>query len=121
MENKEKSLKRLRQRKFLMILPLLTLPFLTLMFWALGGGQGSAAATNNIISDGINLRLPDAKFKKEKGLDKLSFYKQAAMDSAKQREAEKLDPYRNRLKNDSLDILNRAGLSNADDGFEANR
>src|SRR6478735_1154101 len=121
MENKEQSLQRLRQRKFLMVLPLLTLPFLTLMFWALGGGQRSAAATNNTASDGINLKLPDAKFKKEKGLDKLSFYKQAAMDSAKQREAEKLDPYWNRLTTDSINTSSRGGLNNADDGFEANR
>ena len=31
--------KMARQRKFLLALPLILLPFLTLFFWALGGGK----------------------------------------------------------------------------------
>ena len=121
MENKEQSLHRLYQRKFMLILPLLTLPFLTIIFWAFGGGRGDVTGANGTTSNGINLKLPDAKFKVEKGLDKLSFYKQAAMDSAKQREAEKLDPYWNRFTTDSTLGAGHAGLNNPDNGFEANR
>lgn len=121
MENKEQSLQLLRQRKFMLILPLLTLPFLTIIFWAFGGGGGDVTAANQTTSNGINLKLPDAKFKTEKGLDKLSFYKQAALDSAKQREAEKLDPYWNRFTTDSALGVGHVGPDNADNGFEANR
>src|SRR4051812_43225552 len=83
------SLKYSRQRRFLMILPLLTLPSLTLMFWVLGGGKVNEAKGNSAL----NLRLPDAKLKDDKTLNKLSFYNQAALDSAKAKAAEKLDPY----------------------------
>jgi conjugative transposon TraM protein len=93
MEKKNQSAKQLRQRKFLMILPFLTVPFLTLMFWALGGGKGSDANAQTSLHAGINLKLPDAKFKDDRHFDKLSFYQQAALDSAKTKEAEKLDPY----------------------------
>lgn len=87
------STKYAKQRKFLMVLPLLVLPFLTMMFWALGGGKGEGATANAGLHPGINLKLPDAKLKDDKTLNKLSFYHQAALDSAKVRAAEKLDPY----------------------------
>lgn len=38
----------LRKRKFLMVLPLLILPFVTLFFWALGGGQGSPVHAQSV-------------------------------------------------------------------------
>jgi hypothetical protein len=72
---KEKhSAKFLRQRKMMMMmLPLLTIPFLTMTFWVLGGGQVSESknSENNII--GLNLQLPDANLKDDKNEDKLSF------------------------------------------------
>ncbi|MBX0335363.1 conjugative transposon protein TraM [Pontibacter sp. HSC-14F20] len=68
----------LRQRKFFLVLPLLVLPFLTLAFWALGGGRGTPfalpAATG---SSGLSLTLPDPQFRKVKAMDKLSLYEQA--------------------------------------------
>jgi len=36
------SEKFLKKRKALLVLPLLALPFITLAFWALGGGKGNA-------------------------------------------------------------------------------
>lgn len=93
MEQKNRSEKQMRQKRFLMILPLLTLPFLTFMFWALGGGKGNNVSAQTNLHAGINLKLPDAKFKDDKSFNKLSFYQQAALDSAKAKEAEKLDPY----------------------------
>jgi len=73
------------------VLPLLALPFVTLAFWAMGGGRGH---TNDVIknSSGLNLQLPDAKLKDEKNFDKLSFYKQAEKDSLKNEEAMRNDP-----------------------------
>ena len=101
MEKKIHSIKYEKQRRFLLVLPLLTLPFVTLMFWAFGGGKENAAAAQSKVQQGLNLKLPDAKLKDDKSLNKLSFYQQAALDSAKTKEAEKLDPYWNKKISDS--------------------
>jgi conjugative transposon TraM protein len=80
-----------------MVLPILTLPFITMIFWAFGGGKGnSVAAQNTIKQKGLNLKLPEAKLKNEKGFNKLSFYEQAALDSEKIFKERKLDPYWNK-------------------------
>ena len=81
---KEKhSAKFLRQRKMMLVLPVLIIPFVTMGFWALGGGQG--LSKNNLAdnSKGLNLQLPDAIFKDDKNADKLSFYNEADADSLK--------------------------------------
>lgn len=92
MENKTQSTKFLKQRKFMVMLPLLVLPFLTMAFWALGGGSGTP---QNIAEKkaGLNLQLPDANLKEERNTDKLSFYKEADADSLKKAEAMRNDPY----------------------------
>jgi conjugative transposon TraM protein len=119
MEKTNHSAKFLKQRKFLMILPVLTLPFMTLMFWAFSGGKGNAMVQTDVHA-GLNLKLPDAKFKDQKGLNKLSFYEQAALDSAKTKEAEKLDPYWNKVSNDSNFQDSSKPLFN-DYGMDANK
>lgn len=97
MEKKKRSQQFLHKRKFLMVLPVLTLPFITMIFWVFGGGEGnSVAAQNTIKQKGLNLKLPDAKLKNEKGFNKLSFYEQAALDSEKIFKERKLDPYWNK-------------------------
>jgi conjugative transposon TraM protein len=130
MEQKNHSVKQLRQRKFFMILPLLTVPFLTLMFWALGGGKGNDVNAQTNLHAGINLKLPDAKFKDDKHFNKLSFYQQAALDSAKVKEEEKLDPYWNKsfahfsdsLSNNESFSLKDGGTSPlASTGMDANK
>lgn len=92
MEKKQHSQRFLRQRKFMMVLPLLVLPFLTMTFWALGGGSGSQTAIAK-TKPGLNLQLPDANLKDERNLDKLSFYKEADADSLKREEILRNDPY----------------------------
>lgn len=112
MEKKTHSVKYAKQRRFLMILPVLTLPFLTLMFWAFGGGKGIRAQAASTAQQELNLLLPDAKLKDDKKLNKLSFYQQAALDSAKTKEAEKLDPYwKQRFGDSSLNTNNSYSLS----------
>jgi conjugative transposon TraM protein len=82
--------KNLRKRKALLILPLLVIPFLTLAFWAMGGGKGEAEKqTDNL---GLNMQLPGAHLKDDKGENKLSFYEAAEKDSAMFREKIKNDP-----------------------------
>ncbi len=101
MEQKKHSQKFLRQRKFLMVMPLLVLPFMTLMFWALGGGKVSNANAQQ-VQQGFNMQLPGANLKDDKPLDKLSYYEKAASDSAKLEELMKNDPYYKVDKKDSL-------------------
>ncbi|MDQ2753708.1 MAG: conjugative transposon protein TraM, partial [Bacteroidota bacterium] len=83
--------KNIRKRKALLILPFVVIPFLTMAFWALGGGKGSAQEPN-LSSSGLNLQLPDAHLKNEKDANKMSFYEQAERDSAKFRQEIKNDP-----------------------------
>src|SRR5688500_475050 len=79
-----------RKRKMMLVLPLLVIPFLTMAFWALGGGKGTEEVAE---TKGLNLELPNANLKEDKGLDKLSFYDQAAKDSMKMEEWIRNDPY----------------------------
>ncbi|NCU04118.1 MAG: conjugative transposon protein TraM [Chitinophagaceae bacterium] len=83
----------LRKRKLMMILPLLVIPFLTLAFWALGGGKGNSQHLTTNNNEGLNLKLPDAKEKEETLLDKLGFYNQADKDSVQLAEWMRSDPY----------------------------
>lgn len=90
MENKH-SPKFLRQRKFLTVLPLLVLPFLTLTFWAMGGGSVTPLTAS--AKGGINADLPGVHLKDDQNKNKMQFYDQAAKDSVKLRELKKNDPY----------------------------
>ncbi len=90
---KTHSEKFLQKRKFFMVLPVLVLPFLTLIFWALGGGQGVPAQAKAMDLTGLNLSLPDAHFDEKEIWDKLSLYEIAERDSAKYEEARESDPY----------------------------
>lgn len=92
MEQKTQPIKLIRQRRFLMVLPMLALPFMTLLFWALGGGQGSPSRNVN-VDRGFNAQLPGANLKNSDPLDKLSYYEQAESDSLKLRKEMQSDPY----------------------------
>lgn len=96
MEKKVKTPKMIRQRKFMLMLPLLALPFMTMMFWALGGGKVQKAEAQAQKQEGFNLQLPSANFQDDKPMDKMSYYDRAQLDSAKFLELVKNDPnYRN--------------------------
>lgn len=91
MEKKTITIKELKQRKILLVLPLLILPFLTMLFWTLGGGKGNVAIMAEDIR-GFNIALPNPKFEEDSTLDKMSYYDQAAIDSLKLQEQIKKDP-----------------------------
>lgn len=76
-----------------MVLPLLTLPFVTLAFWAMGGGKGNAQGNQTTRQMGLNLLLPEPKLDDQKGENKLSFYNKAQEDSIKLRQEMQNDPY----------------------------
>jgi hypothetical protein len=69
-----------KQKKFLLMAPLLVLPFLTMAFWALGGGKGKSE-TQVVTVKGFDTSLPQAQFKKEKPEDKMDVYQRAKKDS----------------------------------------
>jgi conjugative transposon TraM protein len=112
------SAKFLRQRKMMLVLPVLIIPFVTMGFWALGGGQGQAK--NNLADNnkGLNLQLPDANLKDDKNADKLSFYNEADADSLKRDELLRNDPYykdsinsrRNNIVSDTGNLLSNTPL-----------
>jgi hypothetical protein len=71
---KQQSAETLQKRKFLMVLPLLILPFVTLAFWSLGGGKNTMPTSISENQSGFNMDLPAAKFDKSEKQDKLSIY-----------------------------------------------
>ncbi len=109
MEQKTHSQKFLRQRKFFLVLPLLVLPFMTLMFWSLGGGKTDNASAQD-IKKGFNMQLPGANLKDDKPLDKLSYYEKAASDSLKLQQLLKNDP-NYRTKFDTSMVLDELDTS----------
>ena len=73
-----------RKRKALLVLPFIIVALCALCFYALGGGRDNKP---NMTAQyqGLNTSLPSAQFDKhEKPKDKMSFYTQATLDSAKQ-------------------------------------
>lgn len=92
----------LKRRKFLMVLPLLVLPFMTMAFWALGGGSGTQVAEVSAVK-GLNLALPDAEFRNEKTMDKMGLYGQAQ-----------------RTLKDSADLIKQNLINGEDAGLAGN-
>lgn len=81
-----------RKRKMLAILPLICLPFISLAFWALGGGKVTDDQPQPKTA-GLLLNLPDSKLNEAEPADKLRFYEQAEKDSLKLEEWMRTDPY----------------------------
>ncbi|TDE13229.1 MULTISPECIES: conjugative transposon protein TraM [Dyadobacter] len=111
MENTAYSARFLQQRKFYMMLPLLVLPFVTLIYWVLFV-KGTKKQQQTTQSQGLITSLPDAMLKEDKEVNKLSFYERAAADSAKLGELIRKDPYRSDSPGykDSLQTGQLAGL-----------
>jgi conjugative transposon TraM protein len=73
----------LKERKFLMVLPLLILPFLTMAFWALGGATQNSTAFETSQAQGLNATLPQAQLDNQQDQDKMNIYQSAKTDSAR--------------------------------------
>lgn len=94
-EEKQPSIKFLRKRKFLLVLPVIVLPFLLLLVWTLGiAGEAKATGDKETAFRGLNLDLPNAAPSKDSNWNKLKYYEQADKDSLKLRSLLKNDPYR---------------------------
>jgi conjugative transposon TraM protein len=112
MEKKTKTLKELKRRKMLLILPILVVPFLTMFFWTLGVGKEEVASDVTEDNGGFNSMLPNPKFKEDEALDKMSYYDQATIDSLKFQEQIKKDPNYSNASNseDSLFISDEVDI-----------
>src|SRR4051812_30909927 len=87
------SYKFLKKRKFLLVLPLLTVPFITLAFWAISSSNNTDQNDSLTERQGLNFRLPDARLIDGANENKLSFYNKAQEDSIKLRLEKQNDPY----------------------------
>ncbi|MES2108561.1 MAG: conjugative transposon protein TraM [Bacteroidota bacterium] len=72
----------LKKRKFYLAVPILILPFITMAFWALGGGKDSGKAATTPGDRGIDLVLPSAQFTDKKEKDKMAIYQSAGKDTS---------------------------------------
>ncbi len=111
-----------RQRKLFIVLPLLALPFITMIFWALGGGNPQKVEAQPSQIAGFNSNLPDANLKEDKAMDKLSYYDLAQADSMKFKELIQNDPnYSSAMFSDTVEeeifdqSLSGSGLNTSSD------
>lgn len=109
MEQQPLNEQQQKQRKFFLFLPFICIPFLTLMFWLMGGGKSETAMAK--VDGGLNLNLPDAN-NKETEFNKLDFYNQAEKDSLKLKELMKADPnYTREVDSDFMASQDLYGLT----------
>lgn len=88
MNNEEKMNNR---RKLLLMAPVLTVPFITMFFWALGGAGKEHVDDAPPNPTGFNTNLPEAASQPD-DLDKMAYYNQAIKDSLDREEQRKRDP-----------------------------
>jgi len=86
--------KERRQRKILLLMPVLVVPMLAIGFHSLGGGKAVREPIKSSPGTGLNTALPDARLDgRKKVLTKLEFYEQADKDSVRLSQRRKSDPY----------------------------
>lgn len=113
-ESPQYSVKVLRQRKFLLVAPVLVVPFLILLLWTTGL-VGSAKETSPVASlQGLNLDLPSAAPAKDSNWNKLRYYEQADKDSAKLKVQLRSDPFYQSLTDEDAEAFSMDGVSEAD-------
>lgn len=119
--------KFLRQRKFLLVLPLFVWPFLTFIFWKVGFISNVEAQVKQTGIQGLNTNLPNVMPAKDSNWNKLEFYEKADRDSAKYRSLMQTDPYYKdpvtSIVSSSIDsgLLKRKGTGNANKPYPTSR
>jgi len=69
-----------RKKKFLMVAPLIVIPFIALLFYSLGGGRADPLAVKADTTHGLNAELPSPQLANDGGMDKLSLYHKEEKD-----------------------------------------
>lgn len=83
-----------KKKRMLLVLPLLLVPFITLMFWSLGGGSATGGQQAGPGDAGFNAQVPGANNIQEPS-DKMGFYTQAEKEEMELQKQQKRDPYYN--------------------------
>lgn len=86
--------KYLRQRNFLLVMPILVAPLITFLLWSTGI-VGNTKKDDNALhkSNGLNMTLPSASTAKDSSYNKLNFYEAADKEAARRAALAKSDPY----------------------------
>jgi conjugative transposon TraM protein len=88
------SQKYLRQRKFLLAMPLFVIPLVTFLLWSTGLVGNKQKDGNALLkSNGLNMTLPGAGTAKDSSWSKLNFYEAADKEAARRASLAKSDPY----------------------------
>lgn len=82
-----------RKKRFYTFLPLILVPFLTLLFWMVGSFTENETLANSKSESKLNIDLPDFQRDPKEALSKMNYYDQANADSLKLEEMRKVDPY----------------------------
>lgn len=104
MKREKSSTTEAKRKRLLMVLPLLVIPFLTMAFWAMGGGKGETGRSDASVT-GLKTQLPDANLKEDGDQTKLGFYERADQDSAEGRRKAEMDGLTMGVPNASADSL----------------
>lgn len=110
-----------KKKKFLLVLPLLCIPFLILIFWLMDGGKGTTALAGE--NSGLNKNLPNSGSDSNEQNSKLDYYNEAEQDSLRWLELVRSDPnYSLNLKElgDSLDSYGLNTSLNLNSGNKSN-
>lgn len=94
-----------RKRKFLLVAPLVVLPFLAMIFFAIGGGRASVKVAEVDTSHGLNSELPSPQLSDDGSMDKLSLYRKEEKehkDSLQHHQADKEDALIPSLQSDGV-------------------
>lgn len=90
-ERMETTKKQRQRKKLLWVLPILVVPFLTILFWSMGGGK-SNFPDESTHNKGLNSSIPETAVP-ENGYNKLNYYERADADSSKRESLKSKDPF----------------------------
>ncbi|WP_313492006.1 MULTISPECIES: conjugative transposon protein TraM [Sphingobacterium] len=109
-----------KKKKFLLVLPLICVPFLVLLFWLMDGGKGTTAIAAE--NTGLNATLPNSGDSDQTG-SKLDYYDEAEKDSLRWLEMVRSDPNYNlagKSFEDSMDVYGLNTSLNFNSGQKSN-
>ena len=98
-----------KKKKFLLVLPIICIPFLVLMFWLMDGGTGTTV--NAAENPGLNANLPNSGSDTTNNSSKLAYYDEAEKDSLSWLELVRSDPNYKLADREFEDSLNSYGLN----------
>ena len=106
-----------RKKKLFTILPLFILPVLTLLFWALGGGESNAADMDGGRGPAtiVNTDLPAAIVDKEES--KRELYRQVRQEKDRRAYALSRDPYADQLRDQTGATAPASGIDDWEQRF----